>query len=110
MPASTTLTSFNRFPTSRSRSVPSAASPGCGGYSAPGPRSSSKGSGFYQTDYRSESYKQGAKAEEAAQTSKSDTSDKSGKADSNGAAKGAATTAPASKATGKSAGKNSKST
>src|SRR5215468_6727948 len=31
-----------------------------------------KGSGFYQTDYRSESYKSGAKAEES-KTSKNDT-------------------------------------
>lgn|SRR5262245_6345447 len=41
-----------------------------------------KGSGFYQTDYRSESYKAGAKAEESAKSStKADA-----KAESNGAA------------------------
>jgi putative FmdB family regulatory protein len=57
-----------------------------------------KGSGFYQTDYRSESYKAGAKAEESAKTpQKSDS-----KADSNGAAsangtKGTAAAKPAAK-------------
>ena len=39
-----------------------------------------KGSGFYQTDYRSDSYKKGSdaaqKAEKAASSSKSDTKDK----------------------------------
>ena len=33
-----------------------------------------KGSGFYQTDYRSESYKAGAKADEAATTPKTESS------------------------------------
>jgi putative FmdB family regulatory protein len=42
-----------------------------------------KGSGFYQTDYRSESYKQGAKAEKEAMKSKSDKgAEKSKKKDS----------------------------
>ena len=47
-----------------------------------------KGSGFYQTDYRSESYKKGAEAEKKARTPDSDkkkdakkTSDKPAKAD-----------------------------
>ena len=52
-----------------------------------------KGSGFYQTDYRSESYKSAAKADkESTGSAKSDTSDTSGtngaaKADSGGSAK-----------------------
>ena len=39
-----------------------------------------KGSGFYETDYRSESYKQGAKADKKSESSsgKSDTKKKSG--------------------------------
>jgi putative FmdB family regulatory protein len=37
-----------------------------------------KGSGFYKTDYRSESYKKGAAAEKSATTPKSDTKEKSG--------------------------------
>lgn len=42
-----------------------------------------KGSGFYETDYRSESYKKGAKAEKKAQESKSsDTKSTSAKSDS----------------------------
>ena len=40
-----------------------------------------KGSGFYQTDYRSESYKKGAAAEKASKTKKSD-SKKDSKKDS----------------------------
>ena len=35
-----------------------------------------KGSGFYQTDYRSESYKKGAAAEKIASTPKSETKEK----------------------------------
>ena len=43
-----------------------------------------KGSGFYETDYRSESYKKGAKAAKDAKASKSDSKgdSKSGKSDS----------------------------
>lgn len=42
-----------------------------------------KGSGFYQTDYRSESYKKGAEAEKKASESKSsDKKEKSGQGDS----------------------------
>ena len=37
-----------------------------------------KGSGFYQTDYRSESYKQAAKAEQDKGAGKNDTADKAG--------------------------------
>ena len=37
-----------------------------------------KGSGFYETDYRSKSYQDAAKSEKAAATDKPDTSDKSG--------------------------------
>lgn len=62
-----------------------------------------KGSGFYQTDYRSESYKQAAKADESAKT---------GTAGTNGSAKGSesngAGDAPA-KAESKPAGKSAKS-
>ena len=36
-----------------------------------------KGSGFYQTDYRSDSYKKGEKAAKEAKSDKSDKSDKS---------------------------------
>jgi putative FmdB family regulatory protein len=39
-----------------------------------------KGSGFYLTDYRSESYKQAAKADAEASKSSSSTSDSNGKA------------------------------
>ncbi len=42
-----------------------------------------KGSGFYQTDYRSESYKSAAKADQpSAEPAKSDTSGSNGKTDS----------------------------
>src|SRR5262245_47805749 len=47
-----------------------------------------KGSGFYETDYRSDSYKQAAKAEKEA------TSPKSTGADSNGSAGAKSTDAP----------------
>jgi putative FmdB family regulatory protein len=67
-----------------------------------------KGSGFYQTDYRSESYKSAAKAEQEA--SKPASGDK-GAAD--GAAGKATETAPANGTAGKDsvkrAGKNAKS-
>ena len=50
-----------------------------------------KGSGFYQTDYRSESYKKGAKAEKEAGKPKSDATksgaDKKKSADSGTSAK-----------------------
>ena len=63
-----------------------------------------KGSGFYQTDYRSESYKSAAKAE---QEKAKPSTEKSG---SNGTAgESAAASAPTAKADGKSAGKSSKS-
>lgn len=48
-----------------------------------------KGSGFYQTDYRSESYKSAAKAEEASAKPASETGDK-GKTTGNNGATGAA--------------------
>ncbi|MEZ6129697.1 MAG: zinc ribbon domain-containing protein [Planctomycetaceae bacterium] len=45
-----------------------------------------KGSGFYQTDYRSESYRRGAKAEKSASdTSKSDSSSSAGKSETSSA-------------------------
>src|SRR5438067_172380 len=57
-----------------------------------------KGSGFYQTDYRSESYKSAAKAEQ--ESAKPAAADKAG---TNGTAKGG-------KESGKNTGKSSKST
>ena len=55
-----------------------------------------KGSGFYQTDYRSESYQAAAKAEQPAADKSSDTGEKSSaKADTNG------TTAKAGASSGK---------
>jgi putative FmdB family regulatory protein len=61
-----------------------------------------KGSGFYQTDYRSESYKSAAKAEQdSGKTSTESTSNKAAdKTESNG---------KAGKDSGKSSGKNAKS-
>jgi putative FmdB family regulatory protein len=44
-----------------------------------------KGSGFYETDYRSDSYKQAAKADQEA-SSKTSSDGKSGTTDTNGAA------------------------
>jgi len=61
-----------------------------------------KGSGFYQTDYRSESYKSAAKAEQ--DSSKPATTDKAGTDGTNGTAKG--TTGEKGK---KSSGKKAKS-
>ncbi|MCS7046246.1 MAG: zinc ribbon domain-containing protein [Gemmataceae bacterium] len=43
-----------------------------------------KGSGFYQTDYRSESYKNAAKADEAKMSSNADKTDANSKAASDG--------------------------
>ena len=51
-----------------------------------------KGGGFYTTDYRSESYKQAAKADSGEATSKADSAEATAKADS-----GEATTKPATK-------------
>jgi putative FmdB family regulatory protein len=48
-----------------------------------------KGSGFYETDYRSDSYKKAAKAEQEA-GSKSSSDGANGKADTNGSAAGKA--------------------
>jgi putative FmdB family regulatory protein len=61
-----------------------------------------KGSGFYQTDYRSESYKSAAKADQEA--SKPATSDQDDKT-----AKSATTSSPSSDGGGKSSKKSSKS-
>ncbi|MCC6418422.1 MAG: zinc ribbon domain-containing protein [Gemmataceae bacterium] len=58
-----------------------------------------KGSGFYQTDYRSDSYKQAAKADQ----------DKGTPADSNSTAKGGEASATNGAAKSKSAGKSPKS-
>jgi putative FmdB family regulatory protein len=68
-----------------------------------------KGSGFYETDYRSDSYKQAAKADQekpAAATGdgKKTTTDSGGKPIANGS-----TNAAAGSAKGKSSGKSSKS-
>src|SRR5690349_19348134 len=65
-----------------------------------------KGSGFYQTDYRSESYKQGAKAEEA----KADIGKGDGvKAEKNGKPAAAGKSGTSDKTSGKTAAKTSKS-
>ena len=63
-----------------------------------------KGSGFYQTDYRSESYKKAATAEQ--ETAGSSAGSKSA---SEGAKTGADTKAPARSKTSKSNGKDSRS-
>jgi putative FmdB family regulatory protein len=54
-----------------------------------------KGSGFYQTDYRSEGYKKAAKADSKAAEGKSD--DKSGKSESKGESKKSEAKTPAAK-------------
>lgn len=64
--------------------------PECGKLSAkriigPGAGVIFKGSGFYQTDYRSESYKKGADAAKKASESKSATSENGASTTSNGA-------------------------
>jgi putative FmdB family regulatory protein len=67
-----------------------------------------KGSGFYETDYRSDSYKQAAKAEQdtkAPAPAKSDTTEKSAKTDTPNT-----NTAPASENNTKSSKKSPKST
>jgi putative FmdB family regulatory protein len=58
-----------------------------------------KGSGFYQTDYRSESYKASAKAEESAKNDAAGKSDSAGKTESKGSA---TTSAPAKEKSSKS--------
>jgi putative FmdB family regulatory protein len=55
-----------------------------------------KGSGFYQTDYRSESYKQAAEAETKAQSASTDTATEKGK-DSGGESDGKSPKADAAK-------------
>jgi putative FmdB family regulatory protein len=60
-----------------------------------------KGSGFYQTDYRSESYKAAAKAEQESAKPAADKSSTNGTSDT--------TTSPPAAKTGKSTGKTSKS-
>jgi putative FmdB family regulatory protein len=65
-----------------------------------------KGSGFYETDYRSDSYKQAAKADQE-KTATPAGEDKSSKTDTAG--KNGATTPAATPAKSKSAGKSSKS-
>lgn len=49
-----------------------------------------KGSGYYQTDYRSQSYTDGAKADKAAQSSSKPKSESAGKAKGGDASKGKA--------------------
>lgn len=67
-----------------------------------------KGSGFYQTDYRSESYKRAASSDQASPTGKSEGSAGGGGESSGGNAAGADSTAK-SKPAGKSKGGKSKS-
>lgn len=66
-----------------------------------------KGSGFYQTDYRSDSYKQAAKKDETAPAANSSTSSEGSATATTGAAAPAAGTTD--KGAGKSSGKKSKS-
>jgi putative FmdB family regulatory protein len=62
-----------------------------------------KGSGFYQTDYRSDSYKQAAKADQEASGKSGGTADGAGKADSagTGGSKDTASNGESAKAKGK---------
>ena len=63
-----------------------------------------KGSGFYQTDYRSENYKKGAKAEKDAVAGKSESkTGGNGKAEKKGEAKDSASSAKKDSAPAKSA-------
>jgi putative FmdB family regulatory protein len=68
-----------------------------------------KGSGFYETDYRSESYKSAAKAEQSAGEKKSDAGDKksdsAGKADTTGSSATSETKTPKSSGKGPKSGK-----
>ena len=52
-----------------------------------------KGSGFYQTDYRSESYKKAASADKKSSESKSDSGDKSKSSDTKAKSESKSTTA-----------------
>jgi len=63
-----------------------------------------KGSGFYQTDYRSESYKKAAKAEKSSTESTSASKTESTKSDAPKSDGGKAGSAPASPSTGSSNG------
>ena len=62
-----------------------------------------KGSGFYQTDYRSDSYKSAAKSDSASPAAAEKKSEGSGKSDTKG------TSGTNGKSAGKSSGKNAKS-
>jgi len=65
-----------------------------------------KGSGFYQTDYRSESYKKAAKADSSASSGASDSS-KSATKDSGGSSSSSSTPAPSSGSSSTSSGGSS---
>jgi putative FmdB family regulatory protein len=68
-----------------------------------------KGSGFYETDYRSDSYKEAAKADQEKPAASTD-NDKDGKTGTPGKTDTTAPTTPAAApAKGKSSGKSSKS-
>lgn len=56
-----------------------------------------KGSGFYQTDYRSENYKKGADAAKKASESSSSSSDSKGESDSGKSSKGSGASGSAEK-------------
>jgi putative FmdB family regulatory protein len=62
-----------------------------------------KGAGFYQTDYRSDSYKQAAKADQEAAGKSGGTADSAGKADGagTGGSNGTASNGESAKAKGK---------
>ncbi|WP_165219512.1 FmdB family zinc ribbon protein [Aquisphaera insulae] len=64
-----------------------------------------KGSGFYQTDYRSESYKKAAKSDKPASDSSSASSSK-GEGGASGTSSAAPASTPASTSTGSSNGKS----
>ena len=69
-----------------------------------------KGSGFYQTDYRSESYKKGAEKDKPASESKSDSKSESkseSKSDSKSESKSSSESKPAAKSESKGESKKS---
>ena len=63
-----------------------------------------KGSGFYTTDYRSDSYKKDSKADSSAKAAKSDKSEKGGPSDTASKKSGPSDSKTSSKAAGSSAG------
>ena len=66
-----------------------------------------KGSGFYQTDYRSESYKKAAKADKEAASGTTDKKDKKKSSEPGNAKKDAGSKASGDRTSSKSSGNNS---